>query len=120
MKLNLSKTKIMPFNFTRKYDFIPNFSFDDAEIKVVYETKLLGVTLTLTSDCRWDSNTRCIVKNVNSRIWFLRRLKLLGASQETLVEMYKLFCRYVLEFGAPVWSGALSIKNIQDIINVIN
>ena len=58
------------------------------------------------------------MKNGNSRLWFLRRLKLLGASQETLLEIYKLFCHSVLEFGAPVWSGALSKKNVQDIERV--
>ena len=116
MKLNFSKTKIMPFNFTRKYNFIPNFELDDIPIDVVYETKLLGVTI--TSNCRWDSNTRNIVKKGNSRMWFLRRLKLLGASQATLLDIYKLFCRSVLEFGAPVWAGGINSKNSQDIERV--
>ena len=31
---------------------------------------------------------------------------------------YKLFCRSVLEYGAPVWSGALTKRNIQDIERV--
>ena len=116
MKLNLGKTKVIPFNFTRKYDFVPDFSLDGAPLEVVYETKLLG--LTVTSDCKWDANSKNIVKKGNSRLWFLRRLKVLGASQETLLDLYKLFCRSVLEFGAPVWSGALTIKNKQDIERV--
>ena len=59
MKLNLTKTKLMPFNFTKKYDFVPNFSLDGRPIDVVYESKLLG--LTITSDCRWDANTKNFV-----------------------------------------------------------
>ena len=116
MKLNLSKTKIMPFNFTKKYDFVPTFSIDGNPIDVVYKSKLLG--LTITSDCRWDENTKNFVKKGNSRLWFIRRLKLLGACEGTLLDIYKLFCRSVLEFGAPVWSGALSVKNSQDIERV--
>ena len=116
MKLNLAKSKIIPFNFTRKYDFVPTYSLDGAPLEVVYETKLLG--LTLTSDCKWEANTKNIVQKGNSRLWFLRRLKILGASQETLIDIYKLFCRSVLEFGAPVWSGALTVKNKQDIERV--
>ena len=116
MKLNISKTKVMPFNFTRKYDFVPAFVLDGDCLDVVYETRLLG--LTITSDCRWDSNTRDIVQKGNSRLWFLRRLKILGASRNTLLDIYKLFCRSVLEFGAPVWSGALSARNILEIERV--
>jgi hypothetical protein len=116
MKLNIAKTKVMPFNFTRKYDFVPAFGLDGDYLDVVYETRLLG--LTITSDCRWDSNTHDIVQKGNSRLWFLRRLKILGASRSTLLDIYKLFCRSVLGFGAPVWSGALSAKSNQEIERV--
>ena len=34
-----SKTKIMPFNFTKKYDFHPVFTIEDEQIDVVYETQ---------------------------------------------------------------------------------
>ena len=106
----------MPFNFTRKYDSVPSFTIEDTNLEVVYTTKLLG--LTLTSDCRWDQNTSNIVQKGNSRLWFLRRLKLLGASKETLKDIYKLFCRSKLEFGAPVWAGSLTAKNKADIERV--
>ena len=116
MKLNLSKTKIMPFNFTKKYDFLPEFTLDGTPLETVYETKLLG--LTISSNCRWDSNTKNTVIKGNSRLWFLRRLKLLGASQSTLLDIYKLFCRSVLEYAAPVWAGALTTKNKHDLERV--
>ena len=116
MKLNLSKTKIMPFNFTKKYDFLPTFTLDGTPLENVYETKLLGVTI--TSNCRWDSHTKSTVLKGNSRLWFLRRLKLLGASKNTLMDIYKLFCRSVLEYAAPVWAGALTNKNKQDLERV--
>ena len=80
------------------------------------ETKLLG--LTITDNCRWDANTKHMVIKGNARLWFLRRLKSLGASKDTLVDIYKLFCRSVLEYGAPVWSGNLSKGNAQDIERV--
>ena len=32
--------------------------------------------------------------------------------------MYKLFSRSILEYGAPVWTGALSNKNAKDIERV--
>ena len=59
-----------------------------------------------------------MVTKGNARLWFLRRLKTLGASKDTLVDIYKLFCRSVLEYAAPVWSGSLSKGNAQDIERV--
>ena len=85
-------------------------------LEVVKETKLLG--LTISSSCTWDANTREIVAKGKSRLWFLRRLKFLGASSDTLIDIYKLFCRSVLEYGAPVWSGNLKKSNNKDIERV--
>ena len=36
MKLNLTKTKIIPFNFTRKYQFEPNFILENTTLEVVH------------------------------------------------------------------------------------
>ena len=113
MQINLDKTKVIAFNFTRKYRFEPCFSLEGTNLEVVQETKLLG--LTVSSDCRWDKNTKDIVQRGQGRLWFLRRLKLLGASRTTLLDIYKLFCRSVLEYCAPVWAGSISKKNTQDI-----
>ena len=47
MKINESKTKLMIFNKSRKYDFPPEYSFSNNEIlEVVEETRLLGIILT--------------------------------------------------------------------------
>ena len=100
MKLNLKKTKIMHFNFSRKYQFTTDFKLEGTKLEVVNQTKLLG--LIVSSNCRWDENTRSMVSKAKSRLWFLRRLKVLGASQKTLLDIYKLFCRSILEYGAPV------------------
>ena len=116
MKINLDKTKIIPFNFTRNYKFEPCFKLEGADLEVVYETKLLG--LVISSDCRWEKNTKNVVQRGQGRLWFLRRLKLLGASSNTLVDIYKLFCRSVLEYCAPVWAGSLTKKNSQNIERV--
>ena len=76
------------------------------------------ISLTVSSSCNWDANTKEIVAKGNSRLWFLRRLKFLGASSDTLIDIYKLFCRSVLEYGAPVWSGNLKKCNTKDIERV--
>ena len=106
MVLNTKKTKIMPFNFTKKFDFVPEFQLENQSLEVVYETKLLGVIC--STDCKWSKNTTYIVQRATSKLWFLRRLKVLGADNESLVDLYKLFVRSNLEFAAPLWSGAIT------------
>ena len=116
LKINEKKTKIMAFNFSRKYDFSPKLSIADKELDVIYTTKLLGVVL--TADCKWKENTKYIVSKASKRIWYLRRLKALGASITTLLEHYKKSIRLVLEFGAPLWTASLTKANIEDIEKV--
>ena len=77
---------------------------------VVYETKLLGVTI--SSDCKWGPHVNHLVKSANKKMWFLRRLKILGASSDTLVDIYKLFVRQGMEVASPAWSSGLTRGNI--------
>ena len=116
MMLNTRKTKIIPFNFSRTSDFEPNITLDENRLDIIYQTKLLGVIC--TSDCKWKENTKNLVAKANGKMWFLRRLKVLGATEETLIDIYKLFIRSYLEFCAPLWSGDLSRKNCEDLERV--
>ena len=42
----------------------------------------------------------------------------MGSKTSTLLDIYKLFCRPVLEYCSPVWCGAISTKNKQQIERV--
>ena len=106
----------MPFNFSRNYDFVPNYHINGQELKVIYETKLLGVMI--QSDCKWSSNTKYITKKAKSKLWYLRRLKCLGASDETLIDLFKLHVRSTLEMAVPLWAGAITKKEINSIERV--
>ena len=116
MKINHSKTKIMPFNFSKKYDFIPTLALDSNDLEVTYKTKLLGVIC--CSNGKWDQNAKYLASKGNSRLYFLRRLKSLGATQDTLKEVYTLFVRSILEMCAPLWTGALGKKSCDTLEHV--
>ena len=108
MKLNLKKTKLMLFNPAKSLDFMPTFNINNEEIELVEETKLLG--LVIRSDLSWQSNTECMIRRCNSKLWILRRLKRLGATQEDLLDIYKKQVRSILEYAVPVWHSAITVE----------
>ncbi len=91
-------------------------TYDSQELDVTYQTKLLGVIC--CSDGKWDQNAKYLAGKGNSRHYFLRRLKDLGACHETLKEVYLLFVRSILDMCAPLWSGALS-KSLSDVLEMV-
>ena len=86
MKINQNKTQLMLFNPCKIYDFQPELSIDGVRIEVVKEMKLLGIII--SDDLKWHSNTAHITKKAYSRLWVLRRLKKMGASRQTLVDVF--------------------------------
>ena len=49
MKLNLAKTKVMSFNFSKKYKFETEITIQNESIEVIHETKLLGHSVLFTT-----------------------------------------------------------------------
>ena len=77
---------------------------------------MLGIMI--RSDCKWTSNTKYITNKAKSRLWYLRRLKNLGASNETLLDVYKLNVRSALEMAVPLWTGSITASEINTIERV--
>ena len=87
MKINKKKTKVMLFNPPRRsIDFFPEISLKNRILDVVPYLRLVSVTL--TDNLTWVKNTDNIVSRAYAKIWMLRRLKALGASQRSLLEIY--------------------------------
>ena len=55
----------MAFNFSAKYDFMPQLSIGDNQLEVVESTKLLGVMV--SSDLKWNHHTEYVVKKRRKR-----------------------------------------------------
>ena len=66
---------------------------------------MLGVVV--RSDLSWSSNTDYMVGRANKKLWFLRRLKKLGANQDDLKDVYVKQIWSILEFAVPVWHSSL-------------
>ena len=106
MKINYEKTKLMVFNPGISRDFLPRFNFNNRELEVVEETKLLGVIL--RNDLSWSSNTNYMVKRANKKLWSLKRLRKLGANNKDLVDVYCKQVRSILEFSVSAWHPSLT------------
>ena len=107
MKLNHKKTKIIPFNFSKKFDFLPQLSFPNCDpIEVIYETRLLGVII--TSNLSWSSHVDDISKRATQKLWALIRFKSLGGTTDQLKTVYQTRVRSTLEFAAPVFHSGLT------------
>ena len=52
-----------------------------------------------------------ITKKAYSTLWMIRRLKLIGASQQELLDVYNRQIRSVLEYAAVVWQPGLTINS---------
>ena len=114
MMVNKKKTMVMPFNFTLKYDFIPwlNCPGEDP-LKVIYETKLLGVTL--TSDLTFTRHVEEITKKVTKNMWLLLRFRDMGANREQLLNLWQQKGRSILEFASPVFFSRLTVEQSKEI-----
>ena len=106
MQLNYSKTKVITFNPCTSIDFLPSMKFENDELEVVDEIKLLGMTI--RSDLKWTSNTKNMVVKACKKLWILRRLKKLGAKEIDLLEVYTKQIRCILELAVPAWQGSIT------------
>ena len=70
----------MLFNPCHSKDFLPQLEADDQIIELVEQTKLLGLVIR-------SSNTDYMVSRCNSKLWVIRRLKKLGASDVDLLDV---------------------------------
>ena len=87
MLINESKSKVMIFNRSQKYDFPPELAFKNGEILECVEwTKLLGIYL--TSDLKWQRNTREIYLKAMAKMWLLRRLKLVKLDSDFILDFF--------------------------------
>ena len=116
MKLNVPKSKVMIFNFTKNHQFTTRVSIDNVNLEVVNKSKLLGTYI--TNDLKWDENTYNLVKKANARMQLLRKLSTFGASVQDLKHIYILFVRSTLEFSSSVWHTSLTQENEADLERV--
>jgi hypothetical protein len=114
MRINATKSKVMIFNKSRKYDFPPELSFQNGEIlECLEEAKLLGILL--SSSLKWNSNTAAIYSKAMSKMWLLRRMKTLNLEPTLIFDYYAKEIRPLAKQGVVVWNSGLTKAHIKDL-----
>ena len=114
MVINRSKTNILNFTKSRKWDFPPEVTFSNGELlQTKSETKLVGVIV--SDDLKWSKNTEYICSKARKKLWILRRLDKLGLSPEKMFDVYSKEIRSILELAVPVWHSGLTRQQSADI-----
>ena len=117
MKINEKKSKVMIFNTRINYDGRPRLAVGKNEyLEVIESHKLLGVIV--RSDLRWVENTDYICRKGYSRLWLIRRLRILGANKSEMLDIYFKQVRSLLEMAVPVWQAGLTKEESYQIERV--
>ena len=112
MSINKKKTQAMLCNSRVKWDFVPELTIDNNNIEVVEEMKIVGYIM--RSDMKTSSNTAYLTAKAYKRMWFIRRLKSLGASTAQLLDALQKQVLSVLWLGAPAWFCQLTDYEKKD------
>ena len=118
MSINQKKSRCMLFNRATSRDFMPELHLNpDSNLEVVEEMKLVGYQL--RTDLRTISNTNYIVRRAWKRMWVVRRLKSMGASEADLLKVLRAQVLSVLQFATPAWSTLLTVLESAKIESVL-
>ena len=90
MVLNEKKTKAMIVNFTDKYQFSTRLRLNNANVDLVESMKILRTIFNSRLD--WDQYCKEIVKKVNKRMVFLRKVHSFGANQDKMADIWVTYC----------------------------
>ena len=118
MSISHEKSKCMIFNRGKKYDFMPQLQLKEhSNMEVVDTMKLVGFQL--RSDLKTSTNTQYLVKRAWKKMWVVRRLKALGATEEDMLRVLRTQVLSHLQFASPAWSTLLTGKESSQIESVL-
>lgn len=111
MKLNVSKTKLMPISIKKACVYKHTIA-----VEVVKNFKFLGVTL--DSHLDFTAHVDIVTKRAKKRTYLLTKLKHLGVDNEKLKLYYVSNIRSLMTYAAPVFFGFLTSGHQQSMESV--
>ena len=111
MLLNPLKSVELHLTNRRNVPHLNPIRCKDIEVPRVKSSKLLGVVF--TDNLSFSEHIASICTSATKTLFFLRRLKLAGASPEDLVRVYSSYTRPLLEFASPLWGSCITNTDDQ-------
>ena len=98
----------MMFNTSRNYTFPPEVQLphSNSYLDVVDHTRLLGIQI--SADLKWSKQTKHLQDRANSKLWMLRRMKVLNIDPDVIVDFYFKEIRGVCKMACQVFHSGLT------------
>ena len=106
LELKLSVNKCMVTTFTRRKNIRePKIMINNIKLKNKKSVKYLGIIF--DTKLSWNDNTRNILNKAHKRLGILKYFSrnTNNIHQSSMLNLYKLFIRPVLEYGSEIWGG---------------
>ena len=116
--LNVKKTKELIIDFRKNSAPKTQLQIEGEDVEIVTSYKYLGVTI--DHKLTWNNHAEKLVKNIHSRIYFLRKLNSFKVDHTMLSLFYKATIQSVITFAIVCWGGNGNVEKKNRINSLIN
>ena len=104
--LNVSKTKEIIIDFRRQKSTPAPLVINNETVKIIHTYKYLGFTV--DDKLNWLEQCNELIKKINKRMYFLRKLKSFRLNNEVLYTFYCSILESVITFGISYWGSSIT------------
>ena len=109
--LNVFKTKEMIIDFRRQKSTPTPLVINNETVEIVHTYKYLGFTV--DDKLNWHEHCNELIKKINKRMYFLRKLKSFRLNNEVLYTFYCSILGSVITFGISCWGSSITAEKIK-------
>jgi hypothetical protein len=118
LELNVNKTKEMVVDFRAVPIVHSPLYINEELVENVTEYKYLGTII--DHQFNFNQNVSTVYKKVNSRLYFVRKLKQINVDTKILELFYSSIVQSVLAFSIICWYGSCSVESKHKLTRIIN
>eukprot|EP00061_Rhincodon_typus_P013345 g39665.t1 len=112
-----TKTKELVIDFRKRSRVHAPVCINGAEVEMVNNTKVLGVTI--TNNLSWTTHIDTTIRKAQQHLYFLKRLRKFNRSIRTLSDFYRSTMESILTRCITAWYGNSSAQDCKKRVNVV-
>ena len=117
LTLNVSKTKEIIIDFRLLKEIPPPVVINEQIVEIVDKYKYLGLVIDLKLN--WSEHVNILLKRLNQRLYFLRRLRSFNFSSNSLKMFYLSIIESIICFGISCWGNSITSSDKNRIDKII-